>query len=331
MMLRRSLHQLRRALLFINRRVRKARVIPFNIEQYLESVGLEILPVAAQTPHELQDRISQHHSDVEFVIIGGGDGTLREVLPSLVHYNLPLAILPLGTANDIAGSLGILDDLPAACDTAVGGGIRHIDIGDVNGRLFVNNANIGLSSDVACMLTPELKARWGVFASVAVLPQILRRARPFPVTLTFDGKVEKISTVMILIGNGKYDGGFPIRYGGLDDGLLNLTSFDVRHWWNVPEVVSATLRKAYLGSPLVRTLDATVIEIQTEEPKIIVADGDAVGETPAYIRVLPRALSVIVPSTSGHHLGNDAPRSETPGVPFPPTTVASELQRCHKI
>src|SRR6202022_3458572 len=144
-----------------------------------------------------------------------------------------------------------------------------------------------------------------------------------------EGKVEKICTGMILIGNGKYDGGFPIRYGGLDDGLLNLTSFDVRHWRNVPEVVSATLRKAYLGSPLVRTLDATVIEIQTEEPKIIVPDGDAVGETPAYIRVLPRALSVIVPSTSGHHLGNDAPRSETPGVPFPPTTVASELQRCH--
>ena len=95
------------------------------------------------------------------VIVGGGDGTLHAAAPALIETGLTLGILPLGTANDLARTLGIDQDPVAAARTIADGYAREVDLGEVNGHPYWNVASVGLSVELAGELTAETKRRWG--------------------------------------------------------------------------------------------------------------------------------------------------------------------------
>ena len=113
------------------------------------------------------------------VIIGGGDGTLNAAAAGLAELKLPLGILPLGTANDLARTLKIPPDLKSALEIIGGGRIRSIDVGIVNDVMFFNVASIGLSAELAEKLTAETKRRFGKFGYALTTLRVLAGARPF--------------------------------------------------------------------------------------------------------------------------------------------------------
>jgi diacylglycerol kinase (ATP) len=265
----------------------------------LETLGIPTVLELAAEPDRVPAQVKRHQGEVDRVIVGGGDGTLHLALQGLVETGLPLGILPLGTANNLARTLGIPADPLAACDVIAQGHRRRIDIGLVNDRYFFTTASIGLSVRITEELSAESKRRWGPLAYALTAMRVLRRTRPFHARITWDGQSRESRTVQIVVGNGRYYGSaLPVAEDAtIDDARLDLYSLEVRHWWQLLALAPALKRGRHGEKDTVEALRATEFEIQTRRPRGIDVDGELGGSTPARVRVLPRALEVFAPLT----------------------------------
>ncbi|HYC30969.1 MAG TPA: lipid kinase, partial [Gemmatimonadales bacterium] len=231
------------------------------------------------------------------VIVGGGDGTLHLALQGLVEATLPLGIIPLGTANNLARTLGIPADPLEACEVVAHGHRRPIDLGLVNGRHFFTTASIGLSVRITEELSAESKRRWGPLAYGLAALRVARRSHPFRARIRWSGGTRDTRTVQIVVGNGRYYGAaMPVAEDAtIDDARLDLYSLEVRHWWQLLALAPALKRGSHGEKKTVEALRATEFEIETRTPMDIDVDGELGGRTPAHVRVVPRALEVFVP------------------------------------
>ena len=153
---------MKKALLLVNQHARSGQKLLSQATRELQALGFELIQESTERPHHIPDAIQRYKNQVDLVIIGGGDGTLNAAIEGLINTDLPLGILPLGTANDLARTLGIPTYLPEACQVIAAGQIRRIDLGWVNGKYFFNVASLGLSVQITQRLTKEVKRRWGI-------------------------------------------------------------------------------------------------------------------------------------------------------------------------
>ncbi|RYZ98947.1 MAG: lipid kinase, partial [Moraxellaceae bacterium] len=153
------------AFLIINPNSRKGAETDINTGiELLESKGFTVIQAESTSAENTAELIDQHHSEVDLVIIGGGDGSINSAAEALYRHQLTLAILPLGTANDLARSLDLPTNLTEAFKV-IGENFRcKMDLGVANGHYFFNVANMGLGVGVSRELTPEVKKKWGVFS-----------------------------------------------------------------------------------------------------------------------------------------------------------------------
>lgn len=288
-----------RALILLNRKARHGKTAPVAALERLRAGGVELIEAFAETPSRLSQIIREHKDRVDLVIVGGGDGTISQAADGLVDAQLPLGILPLGTANDLARTLGIPTDLTAATDVILAGHQKRIDLGWVNGTHFFNVASLGLTAGLTRRLSRGSKSRWGVLAYLFAGFQVMIRSRPFASAIRCGNETVNVRTVQVTVGNGRhYGGGMTISDGAqIDDGTLHLYSLEVEHWWQIVPLMPALWRGTLSGSKRVRTLEGSEFEITPVKkgPKTIVADGEVSGRTPALFRVVPRAISVFVP------------------------------------
>ncbi|MBY0514894.1 MAG: hypothetical protein K2P78_13385, partial [Gemmataceae bacterium] len=150
----------RRALLVVNRGSRSGEASHAAAVRHLTRLGFDLVDAAPQAP--VADAIRTHAAGVELVVLGGGDGTLNAAADALAAAGKPVGVLPLGTANDLARTLGLPTDLAAAAQVIADGHTRRIDLGRVNGRPFFNVASIGLSVAVTRRLSKGSKGWLGV-------------------------------------------------------------------------------------------------------------------------------------------------------------------------
>jgi diacylglycerol kinase (ATP) len=265
-----------------------------EIVSRLEGLGLDPVVEIAGEPSRVPDQVLRHRSEVDRVIVGGGDGTLHLALQGLIETGLPLAILPLGTANNLARTLGISTDLEEAARVAAHGLRRRIDLGWVNGRYFFTTASLGLSVRITEELTAESKRRWGPLAYALVALRVMRRSRPFRAEISWAGGTRHSRTVQIVVGNGRYYGAAlsVAEDAAIDDARLDLYSLEVRHWWELLAIAPALIRGRHAGKRSVEMLRATEFEIRTRVPYDVDVDGEIGGKTPATFKVIPGALEV---------------------------------------
>ncbi|MFH7028624.1 MAG: lipid kinase [Heteroscytonema crispum UTEX LB 1556] len=286
-----------RALLLVNRHSRQGQQRLSEAMRYLNELGFDLIEESCEHPKHLPALIQRYKHEVDLVIVGGGDGTLNAVVDGLVGTKLPLGILPLGTANDLARTLGIPNSLPEACKIIANGQLRRIDLGWVNGKHFFNVASLGLSVKITQRLTKEVKRRWGILAYAATALQVIWESRPFSAEIRLNGKSIKVKTVQIAVGNGRYYGGgmAVVHDATIDDQRLDLYSLEIRHWWQIIPLLPAMRGGRHINSPNVRALRGQEIEVYTRKPRPINTDGEITTYTPARFRVIPQALSVLVP------------------------------------
>jgi diacylglycerol kinase (ATP) len=286
-----------RALVLVNPGARRAGEGHDAIVARLEALGIATVLELAAEPDQVPAQVRRHRGEVDRIIVGGGDGTLHLALQGLMETGLPLGILPLGTANNLARTLGLPVDPMAACDVIAQGHRRRIDIGWVNDRYFFTTASIGLSVRITEELSAESKRRWGPLAYALTAARVLRRTRPFHATISWDGRTRESRTVQIVVGNGRYYGSaLPVAVDAtIDDARLDLYSLEVRHWWQLLALAPALKRGRHGEKDSVEALRATEFEIRTRHPRGIDVDGEIGGQTPARFRVLPQALEVFVP------------------------------------
>ncbi|HEY9676158.1 MAG TPA: lipid kinase [Waterburya sp.] len=287
----------KRALLLVNRHSRRGQQSLDQAVNQLQQLGLELIEESTPRPQQLPDLIRRYKNQVDLVIIGGGDGTLNAAIPGLVDTQLPLGILPLGTANDLARTLSIPPSLPEACDIIATGKVHHIDLGCVNGKYFFNVASLGLSVQITEQLTKEAKRRWGVLAYAVTALKVIWQSRPFRAEIRLNGESIQVRTIQIAIGNGRYYGGgmTVVHDATIDDQRLDLYSLETEHWWQTLALLPALWQGRHTSLPGVSVLRGTEIEVYTHKPRWINTDGEITARTPAKFRVIPKVLPVLIP------------------------------------
>lgn len=288
----------RNALLLINPASRNG--AEAELEQGIEKLrqaGIELIEVQSKSADHAREEIKKNSEQIDFVIMGGGDGTISSAARCLYEVKLPFAILPLGTANDLARSLGIPSDLEKAFDIIIEGQLRDIDLGCVNDHLFFNVANIGLGVHITHELTQEVKKTWGVFSYLKALVSAIDRTESFTADLVIDGQRRRTRSIHLGVGNGRFYGGGNVIDDEctIDNGLLSLYSLKPQSLWGLL-TLAPLLRggKQYLAKRTV-TARAKRIEVKTRTVHDIHADGEPVSQTPAVFTVIPKALQVFAP------------------------------------
>ncbi len=288
----------KKALLLINHHARKGKQQVATVRQQLQSLGLELLEQEMPPPDQLSDVIRRHGGEVDLVIIGGGDGTVNAAIAGLMDTQLPLGLLPLGTANDLARTLDIPFDIAQACQVIAAGNSQQIDVGWVNGQHFFNVASLGLSVKITRQLTKEVKKRWGVLAYAVSAFQVLWKSRLFHAEIRLaDGQVHRVKTIQIAVGNGRfYGGGMAVAPdAAINDGRLDLYSLGLEHWWQMLALFPLLHRGHHASTPWSDSWEGQEFYVQTRRPRSINTDGEITTATPAHFRVLPRALRVFTP------------------------------------
>lgn len=271
-----------RALLIINPRSRRGQEYAEQVRKELAGCGLEFT--------------EDENDPVEAVVAGGGDGTIIRAVGMAIERNVPLGIIPLGTFNDLARTLGIPLDVEEACASIGAGKLRRIDVGRVNGSYFVNEASIGLSTRIARKQTPELKRRFGWLAIVGTTFDTLRESRPFHIAVEHDGVTERSLTVQVTVANSHHFGGVvEVPDASIDDAQLDLFSVEVRSWFGVLPILRAIAARRFTEAPGVRHRRGAAFTVKTRRPHHITTDGEPAGFTPATFEVLPGAVQIYVP------------------------------------
>ncbi|CAH0305456.1 Putative lipid kinase BmrU [Massilia sp. Bi118] len=271
----------------------------------LREAGLDAELVLARDGEEMIATARRALEDgARMVAAGGGDGTINAVASVMAGSGVHFGVLPLGTLNHFAKDLGIPLDLDEAVRNLAGGVPRQVDVGEVNGRIFLNNSSLGLYPDIVRDREKQQRrlgrGKWpaALWASLAAL-----RRYPFlSMRLTVKGETLARRTPFVFIGNNRYTmQGLAIgERDRLDDGLLSL--YVAQHPTRLGLLrfaVDALLGK--LGSERdFDVLEAEGFEIDTHHKRLHVAtDGEVTQmDTPLRYRVRPGALTVLVPAAT---------------------------------
>jgi YegS/Rv2252/BmrU family lipid kinase len=232
-------------------------------------------------------------------VVGGGDGTLSEASHQLAHRDVCLGVLPLGTTNNFARSLGLPLSLPEALRTLTEGKVADVDLGHAAGRHFANLTSLGMSVLVAEHVPHGLKRLLGRAAYPLTALALLPRHQPFHARLSVDSKLHELATHQLNIANGSFHAGRAIAAdAGVDDRLLVVYRLGDA---NRLRLTAATVRQAVLGPyrPLARTpfLTTDRLWLETDPPLDLDIDGEIRGRTPVEIRLEANALRVMVSPT----------------------------------
>jgi len=139
-----------------------------------------------------------------------------------------------------------------------------------------------------------------VFAYLLTAMRVVIGSRPFHATIRFEEDVLRVKTAQIAVGNGRhYGGGMTVADDAvIDDGLLDLYSLEIRHWWQIIPLLPAMRRGDLAASPHVRTLRGREFEVVTRSHRRVNTDGELTTKTPAQFRIVPGAVRVYVPNTA---------------------------------
>lgn len=288
----------KRALLIVNGKSRNGDADISTTVDCLKQHGIETLPWKLDRPDQIPVMIRRHASDVDYVIVGGGDGSMNAAAPALVETRLPLGVLPLGTANDLARTLHIPTDVRQASEVITGGLLHRIDLGRVNGRYFFNVANIGLGVHVAHQLSPELKRRWGVFGYARSLFKAFKSSRPFHADIVCDGRRQRVRSIQIAVGNGRhYGGGMTVaEHASIDDRRFFLYSIEPLGLWDMMKFAPAFCAGRFEEGHPVAIEQGRRIHVRTRRTMPVAADGEVVTRTPAAFEMIAGAVKVFVPA-----------------------------------
>lgn len=239
-------------------------------------------------------------SDAETIVAGGGDGTINAVAAALVDTDKSLGVLALGTLNHFAKDLRIPLNLQESVHTIVANHVARVDVGEVNGRIFLNNSSLGLYPSLVHQREEKQKlghGKWPAFIWAAF--SVMRRYPFLDVRLSVDGREISSRTPFVFVGNNEYEmENFNI--GGrarLDAGQLSLYfSHRTGRRGLVALGLRAVLGRVEKAEEFVAML-TTEVSIETPRSRIRVAtDGEVtLMQPPLRYRVRPGALKVIVP------------------------------------
>lgn len=300
----------RRAALIVNTRSRSGERTFFEALDRLQDLGVSLgatyaLRDPARLPETVREVLGEDSGGrYDTLILGGGDGSISSVVDFLAHHKTVLGLLPLGTANDFARTLGIPSDVEAACEAIVRGKVVDVDLGLIGDNYYVNLASVGLSVGVTQALTPRLKRTAGALAYPLAAVKAFLRHKPFSARLTFPdgdhGTVEKERLLQVGIGNGRYYGGGMVVApdSGIDDRSLDVYTIEIPRHRDLIGTARYLKSGDFIRSEAVNHYRTSRVVLETEPELAVNVDGELVARTPQSFSLAPNALKVLVPQDS---------------------------------
>ena len=289
-------------LLLINPYSRSGAEARTLVREALSNMGLQALePEEHKKNADPNEIILKYKDQISFVLVGGGDGSMNRVLPALMETQLPLVVIPLGTANNLARTFDIPTDTALAVELMTKGEEHLVDVGLVNDIPFFNVAGLGLSTEVNRHVSSELKKRLGVGAFIYTAIRLVTQMNPFRAEITVDGgKPIFTKSWQISVCNGKYYGsGLAIKHdASLNDVKLHLLSTEVEKWWHSVKLIYSFMTGKFKKKHDVTLVSGREMVIHTRRKFAIDVDGDLKTYTPATFKVMPKAVKIIVPKAS---------------------------------
>ncbi len=286
-----------RVLLAVNPHARRGDDAGGRAEAALRAAGHTVTVIDCERdPQVFSSAIARRRGQIDVVAIGGGDGTLISAIAGIRELAVPLLILPLGTINELARTLSIPFDIESACRVLDDGVPHAIDVGDVNGHHFFNEASIGLSTHVVAEQTEEVKSRWGMLAIPLATLRSLGSMRPYRLAVETEHGQRHFRTVQLTVANSyRFGGVVENTEARIDDGVLDLYSIDVRHWWDVFSILVSVALRRFPKSYCVTDLRGRRFLVTSRRRHRVFADGEQATHTPAEFTILRRALEIYVP------------------------------------
>lgn len=269
-----------------------------RLQQELPKRGVEIVEThMVRRRKALKKRIRQAvRSGAKLIVVIGGDGTQTAAVGELAHRDCTLAVVPAGTGNSFAFSLGIKDDLDAAIETIANGKEIRVDVGIVNGTYFANFATIGLIADAANRTPRGLKRIVGPIAYGIAAVQSIVHDRPFELRVKWKHEKLKIVTHQAIVASGRYFGWQPLTpQATLRSGDLAFFAAAGDKPQDVIATNAALLRGDHTSLEHAHYFSAPKITIKTKPKQPLNIDGHSLGKTPATFKIAPKALRVLVP------------------------------------
>jgi YegS/Rv2252/BmrU family lipid kinase len=284
--------------LVVNAKSRKGRDLYQKAQALLIQHGIELIATeGVRDPKQLRPTIQRLlESDPPMIIVGGGDGTLSSTVDDFVPHDTVFALLPLGTANSFARTLGIPLDLKGAIKVIATGERRRIDLGMIDKDYFANCAAIGMSPLIAETVPHNLKRYLGRVGYLGWAAWQFLRFRPFKLTV---GN-ETVDAVEVRIANGAYHGGTElVEDAEVDSGeiIVQAVLGNAKHrlvWsW------AASILKLKGRERNVREFHGVELRISTDPPLPISIDGEVLAHTPVTAHVAPGIIEVAAPKSQG--------------------------------
>lgn len=296
-----------KAYLVVNARARTGQRVFERVREGLAGRGVDLVGAdLVDDPARLGESVLRAlDATPSVLIVGGGDGTLSTACGLLAGSDTALGVMPLGTANDFARTLGVPSDISRACDVIAEGRVVDVDLGMAGADHYLNVASIGFGAAVASAMSPRAKRLFGPLAYPLAALKTGVSTRSFTARLTFgatDSPPQNIDDVLqVAVGNGRfYGGGRSVSPdAGIDDAALDVYVIRGDHPRELIRVAHRLRSGDFSGlQATVSSFRTSEMAVETDRPLPLNVDGELRAHTPVRFAVAPNALRVIIPADS---------------------------------
>jgi diacylglycerol kinase family enzyme len=275
-----------------------------KLEEIFAAAGREARITVASGGGGLQAAAERAAAEgCDSLVAGGGDGTINTIASVAVKRRVPLGVIPMGTLNHFAKDLGIPLELDEAAKVILEGAVCRVDVGEVNGRLFLNNSSLGVYPAIVRLRERYQATGWGKWVAALWAGLAVLRRNPFMgVRIVVDGEAMVRGTPFVFVGNNEYRmvGLNPGARDSLATGRLALYVLNAERRRGLLQLAWQVVLK---GVDQVKELDLLTVEeamVETRRKRLQVAlDGEVVPlQSPLDYKIRPGALRVHVPAST---------------------------------
>ena len=267
-----------------------------NVIKLHQEVGLTIVPYRIQKGKDLSEALDIVDETYAYILIAGGDGTVDSVVNAMENKNInvPIGVLPVGTANDFGKFVGMSSDITEACKQILDSNPIPVDVGKINNKYFINVASTGLFTDVSQKTDMNLKNTIGKLAYYLKGLEELPNFRKLKIKLTskectYDGEM-----YLLLVFNGKTAGNFNLATeADVTDGKLDVIIFKAVPVIELLPLFIKMLKGEHLDSDKVVYFKTDDVYIESSEDIVTDIDGERGPDFPLRVQCIKHGIKLL--------------------------------------
>lgn len=290
--------QFRSAAMIVNAKSRKGQKLFERACAAMDGLDFPVDAHAVENPDDLEATVERALAKKpDLVILGGGDGTVSGLVDLLVGKGVTLAVLPLGTANSFARTLGLPIDVKGAIEVIRTGVPKRIDLGMIDDDYFANCAAMGISPQIAETVPHGLKKVLGRIGYLGWAAWQFVRFKPFMLTIDDGVETHRLRVVEVRISNGPYHGGtWLVDEASVQSGRIVVQAVTGRYKRTLVKNWAASFLGLKARHQDTVSFSGTALKVDTRPSLPISIDGEVLAHTPITARVAAGAIEVMAPA-----------------------------------